>query len=77
MRVSGRTERVASKDVVLATVFLVGMATLGYGYFGPSKVAFYAGLFVTIGGAILGAMRLVLVGSLPTHDRRGTHDRIR
>ena len=52
-------ERVATADLVLAAVLLVGVLILSYGYFYSSMTAFYAGLFIIIGGVIFGAIRIV------------------
>jgi hypothetical protein len=39
--------------------------SIAYGYFHPSKIAFYSGLFLTAGGIITGVIRIV------THDSSG------
>jgi hypothetical protein len=52
-------ERVATTDLVLATVLLAGVLIISYGYFYSSMTAFYAGLFTIIGGVIFGAIRIV------------------
>ena len=59
--ISTRTavERVATADLVLAAVLLVGVLIISYGYFYSSLTAFYAGLFTTLGGVIFGAIRIV------------------
>jgi hypothetical protein len=59
--ISTRTavERVATADLVLAAVLLVGVLIVSYGYFYSSMTAFYAGLFTIIGGVIFGAIRIV------------------
>ena len=57
------TDRVSSGALGLAAVLLAGVLAIGYGYFHPSKVAFYAGLVVTAAGVIIGTIRLVVHGS--------------
>ena len=52
-------ERVATTDLILAAILLVGVLIVGYGYFYSSMTAFYAGLFTIIGGVLFGAIRIV------------------
>jgi len=46
--------------VVIASVLLVGVALLGYGFFTNGRLWFWAGLFVALGGVINGVLRLVI-----------------
>ena len=52
-------EQVPLIDVVLAVVLLVGVLLVGHGYFHPSTIFFYSGLFIIIGGVISGIIRIV------------------
>lgn len=52
---NGRVSR-----VVFASVLLIGIALLGYGFFTNSRLWFWAGLFVTLGGVINRVLRLVI-----------------
>ena len=54
-----RFERVPVTNLVLATVLLIGVLLVGYGYSHPSATSFYAGLLTIIGGVIFGVIRLV------------------
>lgn len=60
-RVNARndSERVRAQDLVLAAVLLVGVLTVGYGFFYLSSIAFYLGMFTIVGGVIFGAIRIV------------------
>jgi hypothetical protein len=49
-------------QVGLATLLLVGVLAIAYGYLHPNKIAFYAGLFLTLGGVITGVVRIVAGG---------------
>jgi len=45
-----------------ATVVLIGVLMLTYGYFHPSKIGLYAGLFVTAAGVMMGVLQVVIHG---------------
>ena len=60
MRTRTALEGVATTDLVLAAILLVGVLILGHGYFYSSITAFYAGLFTIIGGVLFGAIRIVV-----------------
>jgi hypothetical protein len=62
MRSAIAAGRVTGSQIGLATLLLVGVLTLAYGFSHPSKIAFYAGLFLTLGGVITGAIGIVTHG---------------
>ena len=62
MRAAIGAERITRSQVGLAAVLLVGVLAIAYGFFHPSKIAFYAGLFLTVGGVITGVVRIVTHG---------------
>lgn len=59
MSMRGSLERVPLTDLVLALVLLVGVLLVGYGYFRPSTISFYSGLFTIVAGVIFGIIRIV------------------
>ncbi len=63
MRPAIGAERVTRSQLGLAVVLLVGVLAIAYGYIHPSKIAFYAGLFLMVGGIITGLARSVTHGS--------------
>lgn len=63
MRPAIGAKRVTRSQLGLAAVLLVGVLTIAYGYFNPSRIAFYAGLFLTVAGVITGVVHIVTHGS--------------
>lgn len=55
----------------IASVLLLGVIALAGGYFTANRVAFYAGLLVTLAGVMLGILQLVVRGP---RARRGAND---
>jgi hypothetical protein len=52
-------EGVAKSQLGIASVLLIGVLVTAYGYFHPSKIALYAGLFLTAGAVLIGVVRVV------------------
>ncbi len=52
MQATIRTIHVPASQLWAATVLLVGVLAIAYGWFHPSKVWLYAGLIVTAGGCL-------------------------
>jgi hypothetical protein len=46
--------------IVTATVLLLGVLLVAYGYYRPSHVGLYAGLAVTLLGVLGGTMQIVV-----------------
>jgi hypothetical protein len=57
-----RAERVTRGRLGLAVVLLIGVLTIAYGYYRPSRVAEYAGLLLTLVGIIMGVVAIVIRG---------------
>lgn len=53
--------RVSGGTVAVAVVLLIGVSVLAYGAIGGG-VPFWAGILITLGGVMLGVMRLVVQG---------------
>jgi hypothetical protein len=49
----------------VATVLLLGVLAIGYGYFHPSRSVLYAGMLLTVAGVITGVVRIL------THNTGG------
>jgi hypothetical protein len=47
---------------IISSVLLVGIIVLAAGHFTGSRIAFYAGLLVTLAGVLTGIQRLVIHG---------------
>ena len=47
-------------DTALATVLLIGILILAYGYYQQSHIAFYLGLIVIVAGVLSGILRIIL-----------------
>ena len=62
MQPARKDERVTRGQLGLATVLFIGVLTIAYGYFHPSRLGLYAGLFVIAGGAIAGIIAIVTRG---------------
>jgi hypothetical protein len=62
MRTAIGVERVAGSQIGLAAVLLAGVLAIAYGYYQPSKIAFYAGLFLTLGGVLMSVIHIVTHG---------------
>lgn len=60
-------KKVDSGFIWIATVLLLGILVLGWGYFGRSPVGFYAGLLLTLAGVFTGIQKLLF-----SHQRRET-----
>jgi hypothetical protein len=54
--------RVSNAQLCSATVLLVGVLAIAYGWFHPSRVGLYAGLFVTAAGVLTWVVRTVANG---------------
>jgi uncharacterized membrane protein HdeD (DUF308 family) len=48
--------------ISIASVLLLGIVGLATGFFSGSKIAFYAGVLVTLTGVLTGIQRLVVHG---------------
>jgi hypothetical protein len=60
MMPSGRTRsQVAKGLIVIASVLLVGIVVLAAGHFSGNRIAFYAGVFVTLAGVLTGIQQVV------------------
>jgi hypothetical protein len=59
MKAAIETQRVTSAQLGLAAALFVSVLMIAYGYFHPSKIAFYVGLFLAVGGVITGMLRIV------------------
>ncbi len=57
---SGETQsQVAKGLIVIAFVLLVGVVVLAVGHFSGNRIAFYAGVFITLAGVLTGIQQLV------------------
>jgi uncharacterized membrane protein HdeD (DUF308 family) len=63
MRASGRTESQVDKGMIsIASVLLVGIVVLAAGHFSGNRIAFYAGVLVTLTGVFTGIQRIIVQG---------------
>jgi uncharacterized membrane protein HdeD (DUF308 family) len=46
-------------EIVVAGILLLGLMTLGFGFFQHNRAAFFAGLIVVLAGVIHGVIRIV------------------
>ncbi len=55
------TRKQAGKGLLItALVLLAGIVVLAVGYFSGNRVAFYAGLLITLAGVLIGIQQLVV-----------------
>lgn len=62
MRTTLTRNNVTWSQIGTASVLLLGVLAMGYGYFQPNKVALYVGLMVTAAGVLTGALLIALHG---------------
>jgi len=66
---SGRTQSQVGKGlIVVACVLLLGIVVLAVGHSSGNRIAFYAGVLVTLVGVLTGIQQLVV----HKHSRRGS-----
>ena len=53
---------VSQGQIAVAGVLLVGVVALGYGYFAQNRIAFYAGLALTLAGVLNGLVQILARG---------------
>jgi len=53
---------VSRSEIGTATVLLLGVLGIAYGYFQPNKVVMYVGLILTAAGVLNGVLRIVMHG---------------
>jgi hypothetical protein len=63
MKTSGRTQSQVDKGMIsIASVLLLGIVVLAAGHFSGNRIAFYAGVLVTLTGVSAGIQRLIVQG---------------
>ena len=62
MRATHARLRATWDQVGLAALLLIGVLLITYGYAQASRVALYAGLFITIAGVLMGVVRMLTSG---------------
>lgn len=61
--------RQSGRTIWYATILLLGVVVLGYGYYRSSTIALYAGAIITLAGVLTGIVSLVM-----SKDREGFRD---
>lgn len=64
--------RVGAALVWTTVVLLLGIVILAIGHYSDNRVAFYAGMFVTLAGVLTGIQQLLLSTKLPGSRRTST-----
>jgi drug/metabolite transporter (DMT)-like permease len=64
MHPTTRGERATRGQIALSVVLFLGVVTIAYGYFRPSRIGLYAGLLVTAGAVISGVIAVVTRGAM-------------
>jgi protein-S-isoprenylcysteine O-methyltransferase Ste14 len=63
MTQSGQTQgKVSTGFIVTAVVLLLGIVVLAVGHFSCNRPAFYAGLLITVAGALVGIQQFIAHG---------------
>jgi hypothetical protein len=63
MKPSGRTQSQVDKGmIIIASVLLLDIVVLAAGHFTGNRIAFYAGVLVTLTGIFTGIQRLIVQG---------------
>jgi len=62
MRTTLTPSSVTRGQLVMATVLLLGILEIGYGYFQQSKIGLYVGLLITAAGVLNGVLQIVMQG---------------
>jgi hypothetical protein len=55
-------DRVSGGTVAMTVVLLLGVLVAGYGALGGGRLAFWAGMLITLAGVMSGVVRLVVQG---------------